>query len=102
MPKISTISINFDDGTKEYLSASFGTDLLALAIDAANNGRPVYFIDACCSGYQIRVIRPDSKRHEYVSGFRNGEYTWHHDYAYAKDFSLKTALKHVHNLYATN
>ena len=99
MNKIATVTINFADGQKEYLSASLGTGILFLAIEAASKNNPVYFIDACSAGYQIRVLRPGSKRHEYVTAFRNGEYKWNSDYLYAKDFSLKTAMKHLYNLY---
>ena len=99
MDKIATVTINFADGRKEYLNAKLGTGIIFLAIEAASHNRPVFFIDSCFSGYQIRVLRPGSKHHEYVSGFRNGEYKWCGDYTYAKNFSLKTAMKHLYNLY---
>lgn len=99
MNRVATISINFMDGTKEILSADYGTNILYLAIEAASNNRPIFFLTSGIGGYQIQVLYPDRTRHSYVSGLRNGEYKWCNDFTYAKCFSKKTALKHIYNLY---
>jgi len=49
----------------------------------------------------FKVCREDSLgRPVYVSGYRNGEYTWTRDYLYGKEYSEKTARQHVARLTA--
>ena len=100
MSKLATISLNFSDGEKEYINTRSNTlEIITHCINAAVDGKTIYSINSTCLGYEIERKRPDYKFHEYVSMFRNGEYTWCSDSLYAKHYSFDTAVKHVLELY---
>ena len=97
---IATVSINFSDGSKEILNVdSNGLGIIYEGMQAALHNRPVFSVSTGQHGYQVQVLIPGEKRHQYVSGYRNGEFKWCHDYLYAKEFSPATARKHVLELY---
>lgn len=99
MSNLATISLNFSDGEKEILSVSDNSpDLLAECIRSASEGKTVYSISSGWQGSLVQRREPGRKTHDYVSGYRNGEYTWCSDFTYAKHFSKKTAIAHTKEL----
>lgn len=99
MGKLATISLNFSDGEKEYISVSDNpVELIAECIRSASEGKTIYSISAGWQGCLVQRREPGRKTHDYVSSFRNGEYTWVHDFTYAKHFSKKTAVNHTKEL----
>lgn len=100
MSKLATISLNFSDGEKEYINTSDNPlKVINHCILAAGDDRAIYSIEHTHLGYEVRRKTPGQRCHEYVSAFRNGEYTWRTDYLYAKHYSFDTAVKHVLELY---
>ena len=99
MGKLATISLNFSDGEKEIIGVSDNTPkIIAECIRSASEGKTIYSITAGWQGCLIQRKEPNRNTHDYVSLFRNGEYTWVHDFTYAKRFSKKTAIAHVKEL----
>lgn len=99
MNKLATISLNFSDGEKEIIGVSDNTpEILAECIRSASEGKTIYSISTGWQGCIIQRREPNRKYHDFVSGYRNGAYTWAHDFTYAKHFSKKTAVAHTKEL----
>ena len=99
MGKLATISLNFSDGEKEIIGIYDNpTEIILECIRSASEGKTIYSISAGWQGCLVQRREPGRATHDYVSGYRNGEYTWVHDFTYAKHFSKKTAVAHTKEL----
>ena len=100
MGNLTTISLNFSDGEKEIIGIDDNLpEVIAECIRSAIEGKTIYSISCGWQGCIVKRKTPNSKFPYYVSNYRNGEYTWVHDYLYAKHFSKQTAERHVKELY---
>ena len=99
MSKLVTLSLNFSDGEKEFISVSDNpSEIISECIRSASEGKTIYSVSREWQGCIIQRREPGRKTHDYVSNYRNGEYTWVHDFTYAKHFSMKTAIEHTKEL----
>ena len=46
--------------------------------------------------------RPDTVRKSYLRDVRNGATVWYHDPLYARPYSLKTAMRHLREMRASD
>lgn len=99
MSRLATISLNFSDGKQEIIGFEDNKEILSDCIRSAAEGQTIYSICGTSRGYEIQKREPGSKRQEYVSLYRNGEYKWVCDYLYSQHYSKETALRHVRALY---
>ena len=93
--KPTTISINYPNCEEETIGIENGIEIIAKCIHSAMNNKTIYFFN----GSNIVRKQPNNRFHEYVSYYRNGEFSWVSDYIYAYNFTFKTAQKHILKLY---
>ena len=101
MGRLATVSFNFSDCRPSIVIGvpQNTPEIIAKCGNAIAEGTTFYYIQSQFDGYIVLKQEPDSHFPEYVSIYRNGEYSWASDYLYAKPYSKKKAVEHVLNLY---